>query len=148
MTDDIGFMWAQFIIKIVPLRVFGLLIKCRMETVERCCATVGKMHNAEICRMWAIVCPREGSVYFMPGQQTLGRRDIGHSPRAVVIIIEPAGQGRAQSRLAGRPGCVPYALHCCPGVNYRRRLWVIPHFTNTGASVTGVQASAVPAYFS
>ena len=132
MTDDIGFMWAQFIIKIVPVRVFGLLIKCRMETVERCCATVGKMHNAEICRMWAIVCPREGSVYFMPGQQTLGRRDIGHSPRAVVIINEPAGQGRAQSRLAGRPGHGP--------INRTRSIY--------RSMVTGVQASAVPAYFS
>jgi len=33
-----------------------------METEERCCGTVGKMSNAEICRMWAIVCPREGIV--------------------------------------------------------------------------------------
>ena len=23
--------------------------------LERCCGTVGKMRNAEICRMWAIV---------------------------------------------------------------------------------------------
>ena len=35
-----------------------------METEERCCGTVGKMSNAEICRMWAIVCPREGIVNF------------------------------------------------------------------------------------
>ena len=33
-------------------------IKCGMETVERCCGTVGKMRNVEICRMWAIVCPQ------------------------------------------------------------------------------------------
>ena len=37
-------------------------VKCGMKTVERCCGTVGKMHNAEICRMWAIVCPQEGTV--------------------------------------------------------------------------------------
>jgi len=33
-------------------------VKCEMETVERCCGTVGEMRNAEICHMWVIVCPR------------------------------------------------------------------------------------------
>jgi len=37
-------------------------VKCGMKTAERCCGTVGKMHNSEICRMWAIVCPQEGTV--------------------------------------------------------------------------------------
>jgi len=40
----------------------GMRNKCGMKTVERCCGTVGKMRNAEICRMWEIVCPREGTV--------------------------------------------------------------------------------------
>jgi len=39
-------------------------VKCGMETVERCCGMVGKMHNAEICCIWAIACPREGIVNF------------------------------------------------------------------------------------
>jgi len=33
-----------------------------MKTVERCCGMVGKMHNAEICRICAIVCLQEGIV--------------------------------------------------------------------------------------
>jgi len=32
-------------------------VKCGIETVERWCGTVGKMRNAEILRMSAIVCP-------------------------------------------------------------------------------------------
>ena len=37
-------------------------MECGTKTVERCCGTVGKMRNAEICRMWEVVCPREGTV--------------------------------------------------------------------------------------
>ena len=37
-------------------------VKCGMKTVKMCCGTVGKVRNAEICRMWAIIYPREGTV--------------------------------------------------------------------------------------
>ena len=37
-------------------------VKCGMETVERCCGTVCKMRNAEICRMWLIVCPQQQGI--------------------------------------------------------------------------------------
>jgi len=42
----------------------GKMRNCGMETVERCYGTVGKMHNAEICRMWVIVGPQKGIVNF------------------------------------------------------------------------------------
>jgi len=41
--------------------------KCGMKTVEMCCGMVGKMCNAEICHVWAIVCRREEQLIPMNG---------------------------------------------------------------------------------
>jgi len=38
-------------------------VKCVMQNVETCGRTVGKMCNAEICRMSAIVLSWKGTVY-------------------------------------------------------------------------------------
>jgi len=52
--------------------LIALLVKCETaecgrlieewKLVARCCGTVGKMHSAENCCMWGMVCPQEGIV--------------------------------------------------------------------------------------